>query len=240
MQAVEFFKDDQKLISGSINCRVIIANRDGSSTEVFKTIRVGDLKVVEESNRLYILENAGKRIVCYDLNRVREIFRIEERDSIFSFDFTLDERYLIINTSFEYPQIKLFNIEKGSPIKSPKLINIYTGHVQSRFYIKTSFGGSEQSLVSSGSEDSKIYIWNRYNRTLLRTLVGHTATVNCIAWSPTNPEILVSGSDDYTVKVWSTKECKVNVEVDQDVSLESEDYEGFEDTEPMNDLSDSY
>lgn len=37
-------------------------------------------------------------------------------------------------------------------------------------------------------------------------LSGHSRTVNCVAWNPVYPSILVSVSDDFTIRVWGPKD----------------------------------
>lgn len=56
------------------------------------------------------------------------------------------------------------------------------------------------SLVASAGESGPVKLWHLRNDTVT-TLRGHTDQVNAIAFSP-NGQLLTSGSDDYTAKVW--------------------------------------
>lgn len=50
--------------------------------------------------------------------------------------------------------------------------------------------------------DHKVYIFNRAKETPVEVLSGHTRTVNSVAWNPAFPQLLVSASDDGTVRLW--------------------------------------
>uniref|UniRef100_A0A0A9ZH48 F-box/WD repeat-containing protein 5 n=1 Tax=Lygus hesperus TaxID=30085 RepID=A0A0A9ZH48_LYGHE len=58
--------------------------------------------------------------------------------------------------------------------------------------------------VASGAEDKHGYIWDRHYSVCLGKL-PHNDVVNSVAFNPTNPEMLVSTSDDYTIKVWRSR-----------------------------------
>ncbi|XP_053473623.1 F-box/WD repeat-containing protein 5 isoform X1 [Ictalurus furcatus] len=58
-----------------------------------------------------------------------------------------------------------------------------------------------RDFVASGAEDKHGYIWDRhYNICLAR--LQHDDVVNSVAFSPTDQELLLSASDDSTIKVW--------------------------------------
>ena len=63
------------------------------------------------------------------------------------------------------------------------------------------FSPADSQLVASAGESNIIKLWNLQNDTV-RTLRGHTDTVNSIAFSP-NGELLVSVSDDRTIRLWN-------------------------------------
>jgi len=62
-------------------------------------------------------------------------------------------------------------------------------------------------LVSSGSEDHKARIWDRHLGCQVASL-QHDECVNCVAFCPTNPGLLVTVSDDKTIKLWMSKSEK--------------------------------
>uniref|UniRef100_A0A8C1DBF4 F-box and WD repeat domain containing 5 n=2 Tax=Cyprinus carpio TaxID=7962 RepID=A0A8C1DBF4_CYPCA len=58
-----------------------------------------------------------------------------------------------------------------------------------------------RDFVASGAEDKHGYIWDRhYNICLAR--LKHDDVVNSVAFSPADQELLLSASDDSTIKVW--------------------------------------
>nr|XP_039254409.1 F-box/WD repeat-containing protein 5-like [Styela clava] len=58
--------------------------------------------------------------------------------------------------------------------------------------------------VSSGSENLKGYLWDRYYGVLLSTF-KHVDVVNCVALNPRDPSMAVSVSDDNSIKIWRSK-----------------------------------
>jgi WD40 repeat protein len=88
--------------------------------------------------------------------------------------------------------------------------------------IKTTFGGANDSLVASGSEDMKIYIWHRDKEERLAVLEGHSANVNAVHWSPSNSYLFASASDDKTVRLWSVEgvQCEVISDIKERVKVD--------------------
>lgn len=82
----------------------------------------------------------------------------------------------------------------------------YTGHKgftdsTGAFYI---YLDTSPLLVSSGSEDYKARVWDRHWGCEIAAL-QHDQCVNCVAFSSTNPGLLVTVSDDKTIKMWMSK-----------------------------------
>lgn len=80
---------------------------------------------------------------------------------------------------------------------------MYSGHVNSSFYVKSTFS-PDGRFIMSGSTDNHVYLWDVANPLIppLR-LKGHTGEVSDVAWSPTEFWKLASSSDDTTVRVWT-------------------------------------
>lgn len=109
---------------------------------------------------------------------------------------------------------KVFPLKKFSENIEIKIINLKTleveeilsGHKAStqgqsvfRLYL-----GVSKDFVASGSEDANGYIWDKHYGVLLAKL-PHDECVNCVTFNPKDQEICVTSSDDYSLKVWSSK-----------------------------------
>ena len=130
-------------------------------------------------------------------------------------------------------------------VDTRQLAHKYSGHKQSKFVIRSNFGGAHQGFIVSGSEgtslahstattlahttiytnnlDFQVYIWNRSHEQLLQSLAGHTGMVNSVAWNPVNPYQLASASDDHTIRIWESEyadEFRARQEKQADTTLQ--------------------
>lgn len=72
--------------------------------------------------------------------------------------------------------------------------------------VKVSSDGTKLALSSSAGV---VWIYNLADCSLSATLLGHTKGISAIAFSPNDSNILASGSDDLSIRVWniSTQKC---------------------------------
>ncbi|OAY64412.1 WD repeat-containing protein 26 [Ananas comosus] len=154
---------------------------------------------VTKDNNIIIFTDKNSALQLLDVALQKKRF-VEEEHTITSFSLSKDEDFLLVDLVNQ--EIHLWSIKD-----EPKLVMRFNGHKRTQLLIRSCFGGLEQGFVASGSEDSRVYIWHRGTGTLLEALDGHSGAVNCVSWNPTNPHMLASASDDWTIRVWGTKTC---------------------------------
>lgn len=112
-------------------------------------------------------------------------------DKLFKFFVVL---CLIVTFSLQ----RLWNFETG------KFLKTYTGHVNSKFCISSSFSITNGKYIVSGSEDNCVYLWELQSRKVVQKLEGHTDAVISVACHPTRNMIAsASLGNDKTVRIWT-------------------------------------
>ena len=103
-----------------------------------------------------------------------------------------------ISTSIEMVSIGLDDLSV-----SERTLTGHKGFTDSReaFYIYLDVG---ELLVASGSEDGRARLWDRHYGCHVMS-AQHDACVNCAVLNPSQQEMLVTSSDDYSIKVWKSK-----------------------------------
>ncbi|KAJ0967408.1 hypothetical protein J5N97_024325 [Dioscorea zingiberensis] len=155
--------------------------------------KVSDLAVTPDGNSLISI-CSNREIWIRDFRKGTERV-IPEEHSITSLSLSRDGKFMIVNLNSE--EIHLWSVYTAS--NTP---HRYRGHKQGKYVIRSCFGGSDCLFLASGSEDSKIYIWQRHDEAPIQILSGHSLTVNCVSWNPSKPHMLASASDDRTIRIW--------------------------------------
>ena len=69
--------------------------------------------------------------------------------------------------------------------------------------------GSRDEFVASGSDDGRIFIWDRFTGRLVNMLSSDDQNVTCVAAHPSMP-VLASAGSEPVIKLWSPQvRCKV-------------------------------
>lgn len=196
--SVSFFKDkSHKLACAGQkgHFHVYDIHRPEDNAKIFEGFRIRCLYACKDG-RSVLAADTHNRIRKYDFENQREETLIQEASQIMFFTVDKEERYCLVTTKTE--GIRLWCL------KTITLIRTFFGANHTDFVITSSFGGPDNSFIAAGSEDNSVIIWNLRRSHPIKKLLGHTSTVNCVAWNPVNPRIIASGSDDGTIRIWST------------------------------------
>ncbi|CAL9242094.1 unnamed protein product [Arabidopsis halleri] len=193
-----WFPDSTRLVCGSSDPErgIVMWDTDGNEIKAWRGTRIPkvvDLAVTPDGESMItVFSDKGIRILNLE-TKVERV--ISEEQPITSLSISGDGKFFIVNLSCQ--EIHLWDLagKWKQPLK-------FSGHRQSKYVIRSCFGGLDSSFIASGSEDSQVYIWNLKNVKPLEVLSGHSMTVNCVSWNPKNPRMLASASDDQTIRIW--------------------------------------
>jgi WD40 repeat protein len=191
---------NNKFLSGGIDKRILLIDiNNNPHLEVGKFCRIKQVMYSEFSNLIIIIPGSISDIICYDLPKNKASFKIEVKEEVVYSNISKSDKgkYILINISKSYPKILLYNLEKT------KTEDKYYGHTQKTMIIKSSFAGEKDQYILSGSEDAKVYLWDRKVPGPPKySFEGHLGIVNCVELLFN--DVLLSVSDDKTLKIWKT------------------------------------
>jgi len=117
--------------------------------------------------------------------------------------------------------IKLWKVSDGKQNKELILVRTFTGHL--RYVMSVSFDPIDPNFFSSGSLDGTIMTWNVENGEIVAKWNAHTKSVNSVGHMRVGSSaILLSASDDTTVKTWNPMTGEEVRDVSQPRNLQSD------------------
>ena len=207
---------NNKFLSGGVDKRLLLIDTNNIPfLEIGKFCRIKQILYSEFNNLIIIIPGSINDIICYNFPENRVSFKIEIKEEIVYCSISKSDKgkYLLINISKLYPKILLYNLEKT------KIEDKFYGHIQKTMIIKCCFGGDKDQYIISGSENAKVYLWERRNPGAPKYIFkGHLGIVNSVALLFN--DILLSVSDDKTLKIW-TPENKENNDNDNNDNNEN-------------------
>eukprot|EP00467_Chlorarachnion_reptans_P012433 CAMPEP_0114490596 /NCGR_PEP_ID=MMETSP0109-20121206/2530_1 /TAXON_ID=29199 /ORGANISM="Chlorarachnion reptans, Strain CCCM449" /LENGTH=431 /DNA_ID=CAMNT_0001667231 /DNA_START=267 /DNA_END=1562 /DNA_ORIENTATION=- len=81
--------------------------------------------------------------------------------------------------------------------------------------------GSNHSLIAACGEAPVVRLCDSISGSITHTLIGHSANVFTLAWSPTQAFTLLTGGDDSTIRAWDIRKGKWFMAFDQERTLDS-------------------
>ncbi|SMN20112.1 similar to Saccharomyces cerevisiae YCL039W GID7 Protein of unknown function, involved in proteasome-dependent catabolite inactivation of fructose-1,6-bisphosphatase [Maudiozyma saulgeensis] len=197
--------------------------------------RIHDLKVSHDDNYLLLMTHQGT-INVFNISNLPTNDELKGLgNSVLSNHYFKMETKLKIGKNITCISLPMPSCENYRRLSSLVLVNLqhnelqlwdykeniliqkYFGQKQEQFIIRSCFG-FDNKLVVSGSEDGKVYIWDRLKGNIIGVLMGHandrlptrsgsnarkfSKNCNVVGWSPTNKYMFASGGDDGLIKIW--------------------------------------
>ncbi|KAL5538879.1 hypothetical protein UlMin_043122 [Ulmus minor] len=195
-----WFPDSKRLVCGISNPEkgIYMWDCNGNEIKAWKGMRmpqVLDLAVTPDGENLICIFSDKEICIVNVGTNVERV--IPEEHSITSLSLSGDGEFFIVNLNSQ--EIHMWDV--AGKLEKPMK---YMGHRQSKYVIRSCFGGLNSKFIASGSENTQVFIWNRQNSRPIEVLSSHTMTVNCVSWNPRRPQMLASASDDRTIRIWGS------------------------------------
>lgn len=187
---------DEFLSAAPDKCLILWDVKTGIELYRWDEYLVLHVAVTFDGQKIVFIDNCNN-IHVFDSATRQSLAVIKPGKVLTSLTVSRDSRYALVNSPQE--EVLLFDLE------TYKLVRVYRGQLQNKFIIRSCFGGLDENIILSGSQDSRVYIWNRHTTDLIECLSGHQQTVNCVKWRPCHPSMFASASDDRTVRIWQPK-----------------------------------
>ena len=110
---------------------------------------------------------------------------------ITSLAFSPDGTFLVSGS--EDKTIKLWDIQTGGVVRT------FCGHTKA---VCSASISADCTTIASGSCDKTVCLWSVQTGVCYCIINGHSSVVNSVSFSPKNPQLLISASDDETVQQW--------------------------------------
>lgn len=187
--------DSKSFVLGTLDHQAGLTTYDINTWETTswgKTHRVQDLCGSPDGRWLVAVDDLCKMHVYNQVTQDLE-YQIEYKLRPTSVCISEDSRHLLINKTDGEAQ--LIDLETKASVQK------FLGHTGGDFVIRSSFGGANESFVTSGSEDGNILIWHKTIGAAVERLPGHKPRCNAVSWKPDDPSMLASCGDDGKVKM---------------------------------------
>ena len=223
--------NDSKICSAGLDHKVILWNTNGTIIESFPTATISEIIYSHKYNVILLVATTSNSILIFDIKTKTEIDKLVMNDTIISIAISkLDNGgMLLVNSSKSAPTLNLWDLKKR------KIERKYFGHRQDRLTIRCGFGGENENFLVCGSDDAKINVWSRYHSIPIFEVKYHSASVNAIIW-PCKffNKVLISVSDDHTIKVLGNYEVKKVNFYDNTLKIEKKSFLIEENFDSMN------
>ncbi|KAI6164951.1 WD40-repeat-containing domain protein [Pisolithus thermaeus] len=104
--------------------------------------------------------------------------------------------------------VMILNTSKRQDWEFESQRTLFQPHHNGIFDIKWNL---DDSVLATASGDKRIHLTSVETQQVIQVLQGHSSTVKCIAWNPSHPDLLSTGSRDGNIYLWDLR-VATNVE----------------------------
>ncbi|XP_038214842.1 WD repeat-containing protein 26 [Zerene cesonia] len=199
LTAVAWHATSDKFVCGGARGQFYHCTLDGTLINNWDGVRVNALAC--RADGTVLAADTHHRVRAYDFSDLTDRNLIQEEHAVMAMSLNAADTLLLLNVANQ--GVHLWDI------RARALVRRFRGLSQGHFTIHACFGGAHQDFIASGSEDNKVYIWQMEREEPIAVLSGHTRCVNAVAWNPTHLDVLVSASDDYSLRLWGPRDPRV-------------------------------
>ena len=195
MSGCVWARDSESFVLGTLDRSNGLCTFDIHSEEPFSwgvRHRVQDLCGSPDGRWLVAADNFQKLHVYNGVTRVLE-YELDLGSRPLSVAISQDSRHLLVNKTDSEAQI--IDLLTRNPIQK------FVDHRVGDFIICSTFGGADESFVTSGSDDGSLFIWHKKTGAIIERLTAHSKRCNGAMWNPVDPCMLASCSDEGPIKM---------------------------------------
>ncbi|XP_050669705.1 WD repeat-containing protein 26 [Leptidea sinapis] len=186
----------ERFVCGGARGQFYQCSLDGALLNNWDGVRVNALAA--RADGTVLAADTHHRVRAYNFADLTDRNLIQEEHAVMAMTLNSSDTMLLLNVANQ--GVHLWDI------RGRALVRRFRGLSQGHFTIHACFGGAHDDFIASGSEDNKVYIWQRETEEPVAVLTGHTRCVNAVAWNPRYHDVLVSASDDYSLRLWGPRD----------------------------------
>ncbi|CAK1601434.1 unnamed protein product [Parnassius mnemosyne] len=198
LTAAAWQRGGDKFVCGGARGQFYQCGADGALLNSWDGVRVNALAC--RSDGRVLAADTHHRVRSYDFTDLTDRNVIQEEHAVMAMTLNAADTLLLLNVANQ--GVHLWDI------RARALVRRFRGLSQGHFTIHACFGGAQQDFIASGSEDNKVYIWHMNGEEPIAVVSGHTRCVNAVSWNPVHHDVLVSASDDFTLRLWGPREAR--------------------------------
>lgn len=216
--ACDWFDDNRRFVLGGLKGQLAVYTIQGQNLDSVVGTRVKSIHV--DGKESFIVVNYLNEVIRRNYIQKCQIKIMTIDEKVISTVIDCSKRFLL--ATLMDSGLKLFNIKHHLGYSCKKYLPCFN----TKNKINPTFGGvNNQMIAASHPETHQILIWDQKHSEPVAELSGHKKFVNSVSWNPMLPEMLVSASNDSSIKIWLSrnlndqfKSCESNAEQIDSVS----------------------